>query len=123
MFKTYIKSKIHRATVTDANLDYVGSITIDQELMEAVGLEPFELVHVNNLSNAAHWETYIIPGTNGQIVLNGPPSRLFQKGDLVVILGMTLLSPGDTTVHKTVFVDKNNKATNILETKIECKYN
>jgi aspartate 1-decarboxylase len=122
MFKTYIKSKIHRATVTDANLDYIGSITIDRNLMDAVGLEPFELVHVNNLSNAAHWETYIIPGTNGQIVLNGPPSRLFQKGDLVVILGMILLSPGDITVHKTVFVDKNNKITNIVEDKIECNY-
>jgi len=122
MFKTYIKSKIHRATVTDANLDYIGSITIDQNLMDAVGLEAFELVHVNNLSNAAHWETYIIPGTNSQIVLNGPPSRLFQKGDLVVILGMVLLSPGDTTVHKTVFVDKNNKITHIVEDKIECKY-
>lgn len=115
MFKTYIKSKIHRATVTDANLDYIGSITIDKELMDAVGLEAFELVHVNNLSNAAHWETYIIPGTNGQIILNGPPSRLFQKGDLVVILGMVMLSPGDTSIHRTVFVDNKNKILDITK--------
>ena len=53
--KTFVKSKIHRAVVTDANLDYIGSITIDRKLMDAVGLEPFELVHINNLSNAAHW--------------------------------------------------------------------
>lgn len=118
MLKTYIKSKIHRATVTDANLDYIGSITIDRNLMNVVGLEPFELVHVNNLSNAAHWETYIIPGSNGQIVLNGPPSRLFQKGDLVVILGMVQLAPGETTTHKTVFVDKHNNILNVVEDEI-----
>ena len=120
MLKTYIKSKIHRATVTDANLDYIGSITIDRTLMDAVGLEPFELVHVNNLSNAAHWETYIIPGSIGQIVLNGPPSRLFQKGDLVVILGMVQLFTGETATHKTVFVDKQNNALNVVEETITC---
>lgn len=120
MLKTYIKSKIHRATVTDAHLDYIGSITIDQNLMDAVGLEPFELVHVNNLSNAAHWETYIIPGSEGQIILNGPPSRLFQKGDLVVILGMVQLSPGETSIHKTVFVDKSNNVLDVKEEIIVC---
>ena len=114
MFKTFVKSKIHRATVTDANLDYIGSITIDQKLIDAIGLEAFEYVHINNLSNAAHWETYVVPGKDGEIILNGPPSRLFQKGDLVVILGFGLLSPGETTVHKTVFVDETNQVTDIM---------
>jgi aspartate 1-decarboxylase len=122
MFKTFIKSKIHRASVTDANLDYVGSITIDQRLMEAVGLEAFEYVHINNLSNAAHWETYVIPGTDGQICLNGPPSRLFQRGDLVVILGMCMLEPGDKTIHKTVYVDKANVITSVQVKDIEFKH-
>lgn len=109
MQKTFVKSKIHRATVTDADLKYNGSITIDEALLIASGIQPYELVHINNLSNAAHWETYVIPGTAGQIVLNGPPSRLFQKGDLVVILGMVTLSLGEQVEHKTVFVNEFNE--------------
>ena len=118
MLKTFVKSKIHRASVTDANLNYVGSITIDQKLIDAVGLEPFEFVHVNNLSNAAHWETYVVPGKNGEIILNGPPSRLFQPGDLVVILGFGMLSPGETTIHKTVFVDEKNQIIDVMTQEI-----
>ena len=76
----FVRSKIHRAVVTDANLNYRGSITIDREIMQAAGINSFEFVHINNLSNAAHWETYAIPGNKGEIILNGPPSRLFQKG-------------------------------------------
>lgn len=109
MNKTFVKAKIHRATVTDADLNYTGSITVDQALLTASGIQPYELVHVNNLSNAAHWETYVIPGTAGQIVLNGPPSRLFQKGDLVVVLGMVTLSLGEQVEHKTVFVNELNE--------------
>jgi aspartate 1-decarboxylase len=62
MFTQMIKSKIHRATVTDGDLNYHGSITICRKLMEAAELMPFEYVHVNNINNAAHWETYVIPG-------------------------------------------------------------
>lgn len=109
MQKTFVKAKIHRATVTDADLKYTGSVTIDEALLTASGIQPYELVHVNNLSNAAHWETYVIPGTTGQIVLNGPPSRLFQKGDLVVVLGMVTLSFGEQVEHKTVFVNEQNQ--------------
>ena len=79
MYKTFIKSKLHRVRVTDANLNYQGSITIGQELMQAAGIEPFELVHINNLSNAAHWETYAIPGTKGQIVLMVPLAAYFRQ--------------------------------------------
>ena len=108
MHKTFIKSKIHRAKVTDANLNYVGSISISTELMEAAGLRPYEFVHVNNLSNAAHWETYVIPGGPGEITLNGPPSRLFAPDDLVVVLSFINLEPGETHEHVTVFVDEHN---------------
>jgi len=112
-----VKSKIHRATVTDANINYQGSITIDKRLMEAAKLRPFEFVHVNNLSNAVHWETYVIEGDQGQICLNGPPARLFQPGDLVVILGFSYLSDNefDGFEHVDVMIDKHNAIKEIIK--------
>lgn len=118
MLKSFVKAKIHRAKVTDANLNYVGSITIDKELMKVSGIQPFELVHINNLSNAAHWETYAIPGEKGQIVLNGPPSRLFSKDDLVVIFNVVQINSNESCVHRTVFVDNNNSVLNVEENEI-----
>jgi len=85
MLLKMLKGKIHRAVVTNANVNYNGSIKIDKDLMEQAGIKPYELVHVNNLSNAAHWETYVIPGDRGEICLNGPPARLFTPGDKIVI--------------------------------------
>lgn len=121
MLKTFVKCKLHRVRVTDANIDYKGSISICPELMAASGLEEFELVHINNLSNAEHWETYVIPGEPGGITLNGPPARKFQPGDLVVVLGMVALQPGDVTEHTTVFVDENNKPNGFLKKPIQFK--
>lgn len=80
-------AKLHRATVTGADLNYVGSITIGKEMLEAAGLLPGQMVQITNVSNAVLWRTYILEGEKGQIVLNGPPARLFQKGDKVVVLG------------------------------------
>ena len=80
-------AKLHRATVTDADLNYIGSVTIAKEILKAAGLLPGQMVQITNVSNAVLWRTYIIEGARGQIVLNGPPARLFQKGDKVVILG------------------------------------
>lgn len=82
-------AKLHRATVTDASLNYIGSITIDEALLEAAGLREGQMVQITNASNAVLWRTYILKGEKGkgEIVLNGPPARLFQKGDKVVILG------------------------------------
>ncbi len=82
-------AKLHRATVTDADLGYMGSITIDQALLDAAGLLPGQMVTINNASNAVSWRTYILAGKKGkgEIILNGPPARLFQPGDKVVILG------------------------------------
>ena len=117
MLNLMVKSKIHRATVTDGNLAYRGSITIGREMMEAANLRPFEFVHVNNLSNAQHWETYVIPGETGQIVLNGPPARLFQPGDLVVVLGFSYLTEDEmpSFQHVDVMVDGKNNITEIIK--------
>lgn len=103
--------------VTEARLDYEGSITIDPVLMEAAGIVPFQLVHINNMSNAVHWETYVIPGVRdkGGICLNGCPARLFQPGDQVIILSLEQLSREEATrvEQKVVHVDEKNKPARI----------
>lgn len=88
MRRTMCKSKIHRATVTDANLAYEGSITLDPVLMEAGDLRPYEKVHVVNIANGARFETYVITGVmgSGDVVLNGAAARLVQPGDKVIIM-------------------------------------
>ncbi len=83
-----LKSKIHRATITDANINYEGSITIDSKLMKAADILPYEQVHVLNINNGARFTTYAIEGGegSGEICLNGAAARLGVKGDLVIIL-------------------------------------
>lgn len=112
-----LQAKIHRASVTEANMNYVGSVTIDENLLDATGLLPYELVHVNNLANGYAWETYIIPGPNGNgdICLNGPPARHFQPGDKVIILGYRWLEEAELKSHRPVmvFVDEKNEVTEI----------
>ena len=110
-------AKIHRATVTEADLNYVGSITIDKTLLEASGIRPYQMVHVNNISNGTSWETYAIegPAESGTICLNGPPARHFHTGDKVIIICEALVQPeemkGLTPVI--VFVDEKNRITSI----------
>lgn len=91
------KSKIHRATVTCAHLDYVGSITIDQALIEASDLQPYQYVNITNLSNGVFWQTYVMaaPKGSGRVELNGPPARHFQPGDKIIILGEAYLEPSE----------------------------
>ena len=88
MQRTMLKSKIHRATVTDANLDYIGSITIDTDLMKAADILPYEKVHVVDVDNGARLETYAIEGVagSGAIEINGAAARLVAKGDRVIIM-------------------------------------
>ena len=88
MQRTMMKSKIHRATVTESNLNYVGSITIDQTLMEEADLLPYEQVHVLDVDNGARFETYVIEGepNSGYICVNGAAARLVQPGDRVIII-------------------------------------
>lgn len=108
-----LKSKIHCATVTEANLHYMGSITIDENLMDAAGLLPNEHVHVVNNMNGARIETYVIKGprNSGCICLNGAAARLFQVGDEVIIMAYANMTPEEALVFtpKVIFPigDKN----------------
>ena len=111
MLLTMCKGKIHRCVVTEARLDYTGSITLGPELMEAAKILPYELVHINSMANAAHWETYAIPGTPGQVCLNGCPARIFQPGDEVIVLSLGTFTPEEAAQLKQslVFVDRENR--------------
>lgn len=110
-------AKLHRATVTDASLDYMGSITIDETLLNAAGLLPGQMVQITNLSNAVLWRTYILKGEKGkgEVVLNGPPARLFQKGDKVVVLGEAWVTADEAAQMSptVVFMDDKNQITEI----------
>jgi aspartate 1-decarboxylase len=109
------KGKIHRARVTEACLNYTGSITIDERLMQAANISRYELVHINSMSNAVHWETYAIPGKTGEICLNGCPARLFHPGDQVIILSLAHLSEEElaTFTYNVVFVNDENEIISI----------
>ncbi|MDR9853858.1 aspartate 1-decarboxylase [Paenibacillus sp. VCA1] len=113
MFRTMMKSKIHRATVTEANLNYVGSITIDEELMEAADLLENEKVQVVDNNNGARLETYVIPGPRGSgvICLNGAAARLVQPGDTVIIMSYAMMSNDEAKTFKptVVFVNEQNR--------------
>ena len=113
MFLQILKSKIHRAVVTEANLNYVGSVTIDEELMEAAGLLEGERVQVVNNNNGARLETYVIKGErfSGQICLNGAAARQVQIGDVLIIMAYALMTPEEAKNFKplNVYPDENNK--------------
>jgi aspartate 1-decarboxylase len=109
------KGKIHRATVTQANLNYVGSITIDQDLLEAANIYPYEKVQVVNLNNGSRLETYTISGARGSgiICLNGAAARLTAEGDKVIVISYAQYTDEEirTLVPEIVFVDEDNKIT------------
>lgn len=113
--RTMLKSKIHRATVTAANVDYEGSITLDPELMEAADILPFEQVHVLDVDNGARLTTYAIEGERGsrQVVINGAAARLVSTGDTVIILAYTHLDEEAARRHqpRLVYVDAANRIT------------
>jgi aspartate 1-decarboxylase len=108
-----LKSKIHRAVLTDADLNYMGSITIDRDLLEAADILPFEKVQVVNNNNGQRFETYAIEGEAGSgcVCLNGAAARLGQPGDILIILSYIQLDDQEARQHKpqVVFVDENNK--------------
>jgi aspartate 1-decarboxylase len=112
MYRTMCKSKIHRATVTGADLNYVGSITIDPVLMEAADLLEFEQVAVVNVNNGARFETYVIPGEPGQgeICLNGAAARLAHPGDKVIVISYGQYNEEEMETYRPVFifVDEHN---------------
>ena len=93
MLITILKSKIHRATITGSDLNYMGSITIDEDLMDAANIVAGERVQIVNINNGERIETYVIPGQrqSGEIILNGPAARKAQKGDLIIILSYIIV--------------------------------
>lgn len=116
MLRTVMNGKLHRARVTEADLNYIGSITIDQDLMDVAGIIPNEKVQVVNNNNGARFETYVIPGERGSgtICLNGAAARLVQPGDIVIIISYCMLDEEELKTHqpKVVVLDENN---NIIE--------
>lgn len=118
MLRTVCKGKIHRASVTQADLNYMGSITIDKLLMEAADILPYEMVQITNLSNGIIWHTYAITGQpgSGTVCLNGPPARHFQVGDQVIILSLGLVTDDEWAqlISHVVFVDQNNHISSVV---------
>lgn len=115
MLRSMCKSKIHRATVTGADLNYIGSITLDPELMEAADLTEFEQVHVVNVNNGARFETYVIGGEHGsgEVCLNGAAARLAQPGDRVIVISYAQYEEAELIGFRPnfVFVDEQNRIT------------
>lgn len=102
MLRMMMNGKIHRATVTEADLNYVGSITIDEDILDAVDMLPNEKVHVVNNNNGARFETYIIAGARGSgvICVNGAAARLVQRGDIVIIISYAYVDNAEAKDHK-----------------------
>ncbi|GKX55264.1 aspartate 1-decarboxylase [Leminorella grimontii] len=109
---TLLKSKIHRATVVQAELDYVGSITVDQDLLDAAGILEYEKVQIVNINNGSRFETYTISGEkgSGMICLNGAAARHVQVGDKVIIMCYAQFTPEEAKAHRptVLFVDDAN---------------
>lgn len=116
MLLNMFKGKLHRATVTDANLAYEGSITIDQTLLEASGILPYEQVQVYNLTNGQRFTTYVIEGgrDTGEICINGAAARLARKGDMVIIAAYVLMDQEEAKSYKpqNILVDADNRIVN-----------
>lgn len=113
MLRLMLRSKIHRATVTDAELEYEGSLTVDPVLLEAAGILPYEQVSVSNLNNGERFETYVIPGKRdqGEMVLNGPTARKGVKGDKVIVFCYEYFNEQELKTFKPriVLVDGQNR--------------
>lgn len=123
MFRTMMKGKIHRARVTEANLNYVGSITIDENILDAVDMLPNEKVQVVNNNNGARLETYIIPGKRGSgvVCLNGAAARLVQEGDIIIIISYVLIADKDLKEYtpKVAIMNENNEIIEMLDNEPE----
>lgn len=118
MFRTLMNAKIHRARVTEANLNYVGSITIDEDILDAVGMVPNEKVQIVNNNNGARFETYIIPGERGSGVfcLNGAAARLVQKDDIIIVISYVLVPEEKLASHrpKIAIMDEHNRIKELI---------
>ncbi|KGP73035.1 aspartate 1-decarboxylase [Pontibacillus yanchengensis] len=119
MFRTMMKSKIHRARVTEANLNYVGSITIDTHILDQVGILPHEQVQIVNNNNGARLETYVIPGErhSGVVCLNGAAARLVQPDDIVIIVSYAMVDDHELATFKprVALMNEQNGIDEIIE--------
>jgi aspartate 1-decarboxylase len=124
MLRYMLKSKIHRAVVTEANLNYVGSITIDKELMEAADIMENEKVTIVNINNGQRFDTYVIEGEagSGLMCLNGAAARLVEVGDLVIILTYTLLETEECKNYKPRLIKLCSLHLNNIKTDIQTRY-
>ena len=111
-----VKSKIHRVKVTDADLDYIGSITLDEDLMSAAGIITGERVYIVNVNNGERFDTYTICGGSGtgNVILNGPAARRVQKGDVIIIIAYAQMTPEEARDFKPQIVFPN-ESTNLLK--------
>lgn len=118
MFRTMMRAKIHRARVTEANLNYVGSVTIDQDILDQVDILPNEKVQIVNNNNGARLETYVIPGERGSgvVCLNGAAARLVQKEDTVIIIAYTLIAENELNSFKpkVAIMNENNEVVELI---------
>ena len=114
-------AKIHRATVTEADLNYVGSVTIDEALLEASGIRRHQMVNINNVANGVSWQTYAIPGERGSgtICLNGPPARHFQPGDKVIVFSEAYVEPAEADGLKLTVVIVEDDKNKVFRTEIK----
>lgn len=119
MTLSMFRSKLHRLRVTEADLYYEGSITLDEELLDAAGILPYEKVQVVNVNNGSRLETYTIPGVPGSriVCLNGPAARLAVKGDEVIVISYAQMTPEEAAIHRprVVLVDQQNNPTEIID--------
>lgn len=119
MMLTMLKGKIHRATIRQAELNYVGSITVDPVLLEAAGIREYEMVQVVDCNNGSRLETYTIAGEpgSGMICLNGAAARLVQHGDTCIIMCYCQVTPEEAKTHRpnVVFVDENNQISEVTQ--------
>ena len=119
MLQTFLLGKIHRATVTDASVDYEGSLAVSSDLLEAAGMRPGEKVLVGVIPTGARFETYLIPAPPGQgaFILNGAAAHHGKKGDLLTVMTFALLTPEQAKTHraKSVFLGSNNRISRISE--------
>lgn len=113
MLRTFLRSKIHRATITAADPDYEGSISIDRALCRAAGLLEFEQVDVYDIANGARFTTYVIYGEPGQVQVNGAAAQLVRKGDLIIVAAYATLRPEEIAQHKArvVLLGQGNQVT------------
>src|SRR5579875_1160765 len=118
MLRKVCKGKLHRITVTQADLNYMGSITLDKRLMEAADIRPYEMVQITNIANGVIWHTYAIEGTEGSgvVCLNGPPARHFQPGDKIIVLSLGWIDDKEWAELKAniVFVTNDNKIASVV---------